>query len=206
VWGGNWNTWAQLIYPYTKNIDLYTSPNRTDVESLYLGYALNSNSSNDDYPNAYDASANTGGGTPPGNWTDGGCSNGVSVVSPNQHPVSLAAAVAPASTIWFYDSNSLLYQDDFITWDSMEAAAADPDFAGDVNTLDLDGSETIAQLFLSGGSRVDNSTLIKEPHRFSKGMNIAWLDGHVKWLRPSAIKGEWWSVEQVPQGVEMPPP
>jgi hypothetical protein len=33
-------------------------------------------------------------------------------------------------------------------------------------------------------------------------MNIGWLDGHAKWLRPSQIKGEMWNVEQVPQGVE----
>jgi prepilin-type N-terminal cleavage/methylation domain-containing protein/prepilin-type processing-associated H-X9-DG protein len=200
LWSPRWRTWPELIYPYTKNMDLFTSPNRSD--SPFFGYGINVNSSNDDYPQPYDAASNTGGGTPPGNWNDGKCDGANGIPRPEQHSVALAAAQAPATTIWFHDSNSSIYQEGFNTWDTLEAAVSDPSLAGEATSLEIDGSESIGQLFLTGGSRVDNSTLIKEPHRFSKGLNIAWLDGHVKWMRPSAIKGEWWSLEQVPQGVE----
>ena len=201
-WGGGWRTWPELIYPYTKNLQMYTSPDRTD--SPYFGYSINVNSSNDDFSNAYDAAAKTGGGTPPGNWNDGKCDNGVATPNPKQSAVSLAAAQAPSNTIWFYNSNSSIYQQGLNTWDSMEAAvsSSDPDLAKKASSLEIDGSETIAQLFLTGGPKVEASVRIKEPHRFSKGINIGWMDGHVKWLRPSNIKGEMWSVEQVPQGVE----
>lgn len=198
LWSNNWRTWPETIYPYTKNMQIYTSPQRAD--SPYYGYCINVNSSNDDYPAAY--TAGTGGGTPPGNWNDGSCSGTTTVPKANQRSVSLAEAVAPASTIWFYDSNSSLYQAGLNTWADMETAAATSAGAAAAKSLEVDGSETIAQLFQTGGSRVDNSALIKEPHRFSSGVNVAFLDGHAKWYKPSQLKGDWWSMEQVPQGVE----
>jgi hypothetical protein len=33
-------------------------------------------------------------------------------------------------------------------------------------------------------------------------MNIGFLDGHAKWLKPSQIKSTQWSLEEVPQGIE----
>jgi prepilin-type N-terminal cleavage/methylation domain-containing protein/prepilin-type processing-associated H-X9-DG protein len=204
LWSRNWRTWPELIYPYTKNMQIFTSPNRTDQP--FYGYSINVNSSNDDYPDGYDAGSNTGGGTPPGNWNDGGCSGtpGVGVPRANQAAVSLAAAQSPANTIWFYNSNTLVYQEGFNTWAAMLAfytSLSGGDLT-DANELQVDGSETIAQLFLTGGSAVDTSTIIKEPHRFSGGLNVGFVDGHARFMRPSAIKGEMWSLEQVPQGVE----
>jgi prepilin-type N-terminal cleavage/methylation domain-containing protein len=201
LWSQNWRTWPELIYPYTKNMQIYTSPNR--VDSPFYGYGINVNSSNDDYPQSYDANARTGGGTPPGNWNDGRCSGGVPVVRPEQRAVALAEAVAPSTTIWFHSSNSSIYQAGLNTWANLEAlATSGAEGAAAARSLEIDGSESIAQLFLTGGSRVDDSTIIKEPHRFSKGLNLVWMDGHAGWKRPSSIKGDWWSLEQVPQGVE----
>jgi prepilin-type N-terminal cleavage/methylation domain-containing protein/prepilin-type processing-associated H-X9-DG protein len=200
LWSGRWRTWPELVYPYTKNMGIVTSPNRSD--SPFYGYGINTNSSNDDFPQNYDAASNTGGGTPPGNWNDGTCQGTQGTPRAVQRPVNLAQAVAPTTTIWFHDSNSSIYQAGLNTWANLEAAAATPAGASAARSLEVDGSETIAQLFLTGGARVDNSTLIREPHRFASGMNVAFLDGHVKWYRPSAIKGDWWSLEQVPQGVE----
>jgi prepilin-type N-terminal cleavage/methylation domain-containing protein/prepilin-type processing-associated H-X9-DG protein len=201
LWSRNWRTWPELVFPYTKNMQIFTSPNR--VDSPFYGYGINVNSSNDDYTQAYNASNNTGGGTPPGNWNDGRCVNGVGVPRPEQSPVALAAAQAPASTIWFHNSNSSIYQAGLNNWANMEAlVASDPEAAAAAYSLEIDGSESIAQLFLTGGSRVDNSTLIKEPHRFSQGLNIVWMDGHAGWKKPSSLKGDNWSLEQVPQGVE----
>jgi len=198
LWSNNWRTWPELIYPYTKSMQIFTSPNRAD--SPYYGYCINVNSSNDDFASAYNPATNTGGGTPPGNWNDGSCSGTTTVPKSNQSSVSLAQAAAPATTIWFYNSNSSLWQAGLTVWADMESAAAA--YPNEAKSLEVDGSETIAQLLLSGGARVDNSTLIKEPHRFSNGMNIGFLDGHAKWFKPSAVRGDWWSLEQVPQGVE----
>src|SRR5687767_6701505 len=185
-WGRRWMVWPELIQPYTKNLDIFTCPDRRD--SPFWGYCINVNSSNDDFPGAP---------TPPGNWNDG-TSAGLTRVG--QYSPSLAEMVAPASTIWFYDANSAVYQAGLTTWTSLEAlAASNP--AG-AKSLEVDGSQTIAQLFLTGGGRVDNSPLIREPHRHSQGMNIAWCDGHAKWTRPSQIKGEYWNMEQIPQPVE----
>lgn len=201
LWSRNWRTWPELVHPYTKNMQMFTSPNRSD--SPFYGYGINVNSSNDDYPASYVAAGNTGGGTPPGNWNDGRCNGAVGVPRPEQAAVALAAASAPATTIWFYNSNSSIYQAGLNNWANMESlVASDPEAAAAAKSLEIDGSESIGQLFLTGGARADNSTLIKEPHRFSQGLNIGWLDGHSKWMRPSQIKGEMWSMEQVPQGVE----
>ncbi|MDX1935180.1 MAG: prepilin-type N-terminal cleavage/methylation domain-containing protein [Capsulimonadales bacterium] len=202
IWSRNWRVWPEVIYPYVKNTQLFTSPNRADWP--FYGFSINVNSSNDDYPQAYNATDNTGGGTPPGNWNDGRCSSGLPVVRPEQRSVSMAEAQTPANTIWFHNSNTTVYQEGFNTWAGMLAfyqglTGAD---VTDANELQVDGSESIGQLFLTGGSQVDNSTIIKEPHRYSNGMNLGFLDGHAKWMRPSAIKGEMWSLEGVPQGVE----
>lgn len=181
-------TWPEAILPYIKTLDLYTCPNRRNQP--FFGYCINVNSSNDDFP---------GQPTPPGNWNDG---NGGANLNPKpgQYSPALAEITSPASTIWFYDSNASIYQEGLTTWANLEAlAASDP--SGTLTT-ELDGSQTIAQLFLTGGGAVDNSTLIRDPHRHSQTMNIAWCDGHAKSLRPSAIKGEWWNMEQVPQPVE----
>jgi prepilin-type N-terminal cleavage/methylation domain-containing protein/prepilin-type processing-associated H-X9-DG protein len=198
LWSGRWRTWPELIHPYTKNMQITTSPQRP--VDLYYGYGINVNSSNDEFPAAYDPNTQTGGGTPPGNWNDGfgGC-----IQNPAQRAVALAEVQAPASTIWFYNSNASIYQAGLNNWDNLEAlVASNAEAAAAAQSLEIDGSSTIAQLFLTGGTRVDNSVRIKEPHRFSQGMNIVWVDGHSRWHRPSQIKGEWWSNEQVPQGVE----
>ncbi len=201
LWSRNWRTWPELVHPYTKNMQMFTSPNRSD--SPFFGYGINVNSSNDEYAAGYNAAGNTGGGTPPANWNDGVCRSGVGVPLPNQAAVALAASVAPATTIWFYNSNSSIYQAGLNTWANLEAlAASSADGASAAKSLEIDGSSTIGQLFITGGGRADNSVIITEPHRFSQGLNIGWLDGHSKWMRPSQIKGEMWSLEQVPQGVE----
>jgi prepilin-type N-terminal cleavage/methylation domain-containing protein/prepilin-type processing-associated H-X9-DG protein len=187
-WGHNWMTWPELIIPYVKSLDLYTCPNRRDVP--FYTYSINVNSSNDDYP---------GPPTPPGNWNDGNGGNNLDP-KPGQSSAALAALVAPATTIWFYDANSSIYQSGVNKWADLEALAAQ--FPADARSLEIDGSEQIAQLFLDGGGRVENSALIHEPHRHSQGMNIGWCDGHAKFMRPSAIKGEWWNMEQIPQPVE----
>jgi len=185
-WGRNWMTWPELIIPYIKNLDLFTCPDRRD--SPFYTYCINVNSSNDDYPGAP---------TPPGSWFDVRCNQ---VANARQISIPLATVVAPASTLWYYDANSSIYQDGLNLWTDLEALAlADP--AG-AKSLEIDGSETIAQLFLTGAGRADNSALIKEPHRHSQGFNIGWLDGHAKWSKPSQAKGEWWNIEQVPQPVE----
>lgn len=185
-WGANWMTWPELIIPYNKSAQIYTCPNRSNQP--FYGYSINVNSSNDDFPNSP---------TPPGNWFDGKCPG---TTKAGQGPVSQASIVAPASTIWYYDSNASIFQDGLTQWTNLQAdAASDP---ARTVSLEIDGSETIAQLLLNAGGRADNDPVIKDPMRHSQGMNIAWCDGHSKWLKPSAIKGEMWNIEQIPQPVE----
>lgn len=185
-WGGRWRTWPEMLIPYTKNLGIYTCPDRTDQP--YFGYSINTNSSNDDYP---------GSPTPPGNWFDG---TGSCQPKSGQHAVSLASQVAPASTIWFYDSVPGYFQDGLNRWSDLELDAANPNGGGP--SLQIDGSETIGQLFMTGGSKADNDPIIHNPMRHQNGMNLAFCDGHSKWSRPSTINPIWWNIEQIPQPVE----
>ena len=183
-WGGRWKTWPEMLQPYSKNVDVFTCPDRR--EQPYFGYSINVNSSNDDYP---------GSPTPPGNWFDG---DGNCNPKAGQSAITLASLVAPATTIWFYDSNPGYFQDGLNTWTALQADVA----SGGDPTLQIDGSETIAQLFLNAGGRADNDPKIHDPMRHTNGMNLSWCDGHAKFAKPSAIKGEWWNIEQIPQPVE----
>ena len=185
-WGKNWMTWPEQIIPYTKNTGIYTCPDRANQP--FYGWSINVNSSNDDYPGAP---------TPPGNWHNGTCSGGL---GPGQSTVSIAALDAPASTIWYYDANPSIFQDGLTKWSDLQADAAS--WSVGTTRLEIDGSETIGQLFADAGGRADNDPAIHDPMRHSQGFNIAWCDGHSKWMRPSTINSKWWSIEQVPQPKE----
>jgi prepilin-type N-terminal cleavage/methylation domain-containing protein/prepilin-type processing-associated H-X9-DG protein len=182
-WGRRWTCWPELLMPYNKSVDIYTCPSKR--EWPFFGYCINVNSSNDDFPNAP---------TPPGNWHDG---RGDGTPRPEQRTVSMAEIVAPASTIWFSDSNPAIFQAGITDWSEMESLTQQ--FPADALEAEIDGSEIMALILLRAGGRADNSTIIKDPWRHNKGMNIAWCDGHVTWRRPSSLKGEEWNVEQVPQ-------
>jgi prepilin-type N-terminal cleavage/methylation domain-containing protein/prepilin-type processing-associated H-X9-DG protein len=186
-WGKGWMTWPELIMPYNKNVQIYTCPDRSNQP--FYGYAINVNSSNDDWPGAP---------TPPGSWYDVKCGKAPNA---NQIAIGQPSLTAPASTIWFYDSNPLLFQDDLVKWSDLEALAPT---TTDTTELDVDGSEYIAEIFMDGGGRADQSTIIKDPHRHSQFLNIGWCDGHAKAMKPSAIKGYMWNIEQVDQPVELP--
>jgi len=187
-WGGNWRVWPELLIPYTKNVQMYTCPDRADQP--YFGWSINVNSSNDDYPNSP---------TPPGNWFNGKCGQPASNF-PGQRSIGNAELVAPASTIWYYDSNPSIFQDGLTKWVDLQADAAG--WPAGTKSLEVDGSETIAQLFLTAGGLADNDPVIKNPMRHQGGMNLIWCDGHAKWMKPSAIKGFMWNIEQIDQPVE----
>ncbi len=132
------------------------------VSPATVSYVLNGKrsdpvgeSSNDDYPNPP---------TPPGNWADGN-SNGV--LKPGQYTPALAALVAPASTIWFYDSNASIFQDALNKWSDLDADAVS--WPAGANSVEIDGIETIAQLFLDGGGRAD------KVHSFTRLPNYSML-------------------------------
>jgi prepilin-type N-terminal cleavage/methylation domain-containing protein/prepilin-type processing-associated H-X9-DG protein len=181
-WGRNWMVWPELILPYNKSADIYTCPSKRNFP--FYGYCINVNSSNDDYPNAP---------TPPGNWHDG---TGGGLPRVGQRAVSLAELAAPAQTIWFYDSNPGIFQSGLTDWTNIEANYA----AG--SGMEVDGSEQIAQILQNAGGRAENSAIVRDPWRHQGGMNVAWCDGHVTWKRPSALRGDNWNIEQVPQPAE----
>jgi prepilin-type N-terminal cleavage/methylation domain-containing protein/prepilin-type processing-associated H-X9-DG protein len=185
-WGANWMTWPELIIPYNKSVDIYTCPSKRDAP--YYGYSINVNSSNDDH---------AGAPTPPGNWCDG---SGSGAPNPSQSAITLAALTAPASTIWFYDSNPSIFQSGVTDWSSLESTAASN--PGAALGSEIDGSETIVQILKSAGGRAENSTIIRSPWRHSGGMNLVWCDGHVTTRKPSSLKDTDWNIEQVPQAAD----
>jgi prepilin-type N-terminal cleavage/methylation domain-containing protein/prepilin-type processing-associated H-X9-DG protein len=182
-WGQRWMTWPELLMPYVKNVDIYTCPSKR--EWPFNGYCINVNSSNDDFP---------GPPTPPGNWHDGN-SNGTTKAG--QSAVRLASIVAPASTIWYYDSNPAIFQAGITDWTTIEQTVRD--YPADALEAEIDGSEQIAVILLKAGSRADNSSVVRDPWRHAQGMNIVWCDGHASFRRPSSLKGEEWNIEQIPQ-------
>jgi prepilin-type N-terminal cleavage/methylation domain-containing protein/prepilin-type processing-associated H-X9-DG protein len=185
-WGTRWMVWPELILPYNKSVEIYTCPSKRDWP--YHGYGMNVNSSNDDFPNTP---------TPPGNWHDGTSSG---ATKPGQRSVSLSELNAPANTVWFYDSNPAIFQAGITDWTEMENLTTQ--FPADALEATVDGSQQIAVILMLAGGRAERSTIIRDPWRHAGGMNIAYCDGHVKWVKPTAIPSSAWNVEGVAQPIE----
>ena len=85
-----WVDWEIPLIPYTKNTDIFICPDRRQFGCY--GYAMNTDSSDDDFPGAP---------SPPGEWAaDTAGNNGPAVP-----PVTLAAVEAPAECLFIYDSH-----------------------------------------------------------------------------------------------------
>lgn len=89
---------------------------------------------------------------------------------------SLAALAKPAETILFMD--------------------AEDESAEECETPS--GGEREPQIWIVGSpalmTRYERDN-VAYPDVHSSGMNLGFGDGHVKWFRPTAVKPEWWSIE-----------
>lgn len=158
-----WVDWEIPLIPYTKNTQIFVCPDRREFGCY--GYAMNTNSSDDDFPGAP---------TPPGIWAPG-------ATSANLTMCSLAAVSAPAELVFLYDSH-----------DEQLENLYDPSITGD-NVPDTEAWETMGswlQAIKSGLTTED--TIIKNfpsgPWRHSQQMSILWLDGHAKARRFSSLE------------------
>ena len=85
-----WVDWEIPLLAYTKNTDMFICPDRRQFGCY--GYAMNTDSSDDDFPGAP---------SPPGEWaTDTASNNGLTV-----SPVTLSAVEAGAECLYLYDSH-----------------------------------------------------------------------------------------------------
>jgi len=195
-WGKRWFLWCEAITPYSKNTDLFTCPDKK--EAPWQGFAINTASSNDDYP---------GPPTPPGNWNNG-LSGDFERLAPGQSAVLQASVVNPAECIWIYDSPSNAFQSGLNLWVDVKAACDDPanapDCMGDGDRVNVDGSEEIGQIVMTAGGELDTYPRIANPQRHNRGMSIGWCDGHVKWSKLGGINSKWWSIENVDQIIQAP--
>ena len=151
----SWVDWEIPLIPYIKNTEIFVCPDRREFGCF--GYAMNTNSSDDDFP---------GPPTPPGAW-------GAAATSGNISPVTLAAVVAPAECLFLYDSH-----------DEQLENLYDPTVVGD-GSPDTEAWETMGSwLQAVKGGLTTETDLVKKfrsgPWRHSEQLNILWMDGHAK--------------------------
>ncbi len=152
-----WVDWEVALYPYLKNEGIIACPSKREWGCN--GYAMNTDSHDDDFPGAP---------TPPGSFTAGSAAPAV----------SSAAVVAPAECLFLYDSHderlekapdpSVLAdnQPDTEGWETMNAWIQ-AEKAGIVNI--------VKQGFTS-------------PQRHTGSMSIVWLDGHASAKRLTQLE------------------
>jgi prepilin-type N-terminal cleavage/methylation domain-containing protein/prepilin-type processing-associated H-X9-DG protein len=161
-----WVDWEIPLIPYIKTADIFICPDRRQFGCA--GYAMNTDSSDDDFP---------GPPSPPGEWAVDTADNGGTTVS----PVTLASVVAPAECLFIYDSHDEQLENQF-----------SPTQVGDGNP-DTEAWETMdSWLQALKAGLVTETQLFQNfpvgPWRHSQQMNILWLDGHAKATRFSSLQ------------------
>ena len=159
-----WVDWEIPLIPYTKNTQIFVCPDRTNKGCL--GYAMNTDSSDDDFP---------GPPTPPGVWGPD------TADAPNVPMCALASIEAPADLLFIYDSH-----------DEKLEGVFDPGIVGD-GRPDTEAWENMDGWLqaLKAGLTTDANLLAKFPSgpwRHSGMLNVSWLDGHAKAMRFSQLQ------------------
>jgi len=175
----SWVDWEVPLDPYIKNVQIFTCPDRTQFPCT--GYAMNVESSNDDYP---------GSPSPPGVWgcdvqdTPPGANSPPACQGGTTAPVSqvtLAAVVAPAECLFLYDSHDE-------NLETVYAPGIPP--AGFPDTEGWENMDSWLQAVKHG--LVTEQTLIQTypigPWRHTQLLNVLWLDGHSKAVRFSQLQ------------------
>ncbi|HZO87272.1 MAG TPA: prepilin-type N-terminal cleavage/methylation domain-containing protein [Chthonomonadaceae bacterium] len=160
-----WVDWGVPIQPYIKNENLFIDPSRPDWGCL--GYAMNTDSSNDDFP---------GSPSPPGSFVEAGLP-----------PVALAGVVAPAECLFIYDSHDAALEDAPSTTVSTDG----PDTEG------WETMNAWLQAERSGMGVVEAAIQhgITSPWRHQVGLNVQWLDGHTKYVKFTQLQQKHLDIE-----------
>jgi len=161
-----WVDWEIPLIPYTKNTQIFVCPDR--VQWGCFGYAMNTDSTDDDFP---------GPPSPPGEWAADTAGNGGTTVS----PVTLAAEVSPAELVVFYDGHDEKLENLF-------AVGAKGD-----GVPDTEGWETMDSWLQAVKQGLINDAYLTTnfavgPLRHSGMMNVSWGDGHAKAVRFSSLQ------------------
>jgi prepilin-type N-terminal cleavage/methylation domain-containing protein/prepilin-type processing-associated H-X9-DG protein len=160
-----WVDWEIPLIPYIKSSQIFVCPDKREFGCY--GYAMNTDSSNDDFP---------GSPSPPGTWGSATSSGGVAI-----GPVTLASVVAPAECLFIYDSHDEQLENLF-----------DATIVGD-NNPDTEAWETMDSWLQALKAGLTNETTLVNnfkagPWRHSGMLNISWLDGHAKARKFSSLE------------------
>lgn len=164
---GTWEDWGDGLYPYIKEENVFTCPD--DTRSPAHGYAMNTESSDDDFP---------GPPSPPGIFAG--------IVSDNKANLpglSDASFVAPADCVVYYDSHDTNLEG------VVNCVGQTPSSQG----TDTEGWETM-DAFVQGekaGLQVQEgceAVGIISPWRHNRGFDVAYADSHAKWVMLSQLQ------------------
>ena len=209
-WGGGFVVWAHMLLPYTKNLDLYTCP-QNNTWCAQWGYALNGSCSDiltygeeDGVPAALMAACDGGGPSwYPGDEPDGADQK------------RMADIKNPANVVWFTDSPSWTISD-AMSWDYFEAVAGGATrgyplcktFLADTEEY---GSDYFSECEIEWSSpmpfwAVDGCLFLTpkmipvvDPVRHREGLNVAFVDGHAKYVRADRFSMDMFTVGNDPK-------
>ncbi len=167
-----WVDWEIPLISYIKNTDVFICPDRRELGCF--GYAMNTNSSDDDFP---------GPPSPPGAWAPITAGGPIAMVT-------LASVVAPAECLFIYDSH-----------DEQLENLYDPTIVGD-GFPDTEAWETMGSWLQAVKSGLTTEAKLianfkSGPWRHSEMINICWLDGHAKSQRFSSLQQKWLNIQNI---------
>lgn len=154
-----WVDWGPVLQPYIKNERVFTEPARPEWGCW--GYAMNTDSSDDDFP---------GPPTPPGAFVEAGLP-----------PVKTAQVSVPAECLFLYDSHDVALEDT-PSMKPLESLGPDTEAWETMNAW--------VQAARSGMpvQEAAERAGIHDPWRHSGGFSVVWLDGHVSWKRLTQLR------------------
>ncbi len=151
--GTNIWSWAQILYPYHKSVQIFVCP--SGVGGLYVAKPIRGQ-----YGANYRLIRRP--------------------ANPAEPPLLLAAVTAPASTYAMMDSGNY----------SITDTAAQPANATSNNGNYIPGSGMLGANCTAPSASYTILENDCKNGRHLEGMNMAFADGHVKWLKPSVVNAE----------------
>ena len=155
--------WAGQIYPFVKSTGVYKCPDddtRTNGNATPVSYAYNQNIITPAGGNSYDLGFTA---------------------------TSLASLAAPANTVLLCE---IEFQTVNLAADTTSIGAYGPELGGGPGFIDNSSGQTARYATgRLGGQTADGNWMVARTGVHTDGSNFLFTDGHVKWLRGSAISG-----------------